>query len=275
MSSIRAALYDSFHDLMRDARANVEARQAAGYGWADRNAGNDSPTPCDEIVRQSVHGIASLTDAALRTFDDVDSLPIAPRGRARIVPGMAGRPDIPAVLAGSPAWARRVIRERAHVSPVRVIVDITATCDAKATDRARRGAVIAAACRVIASSRPVELHFVAMGVGKTNGKHAGIVSVRVDTAPLEIAHTAWISGSHSAFREAMMVRLFAIHGQRMDDRKTNARGMSESESRAIVAETFGADAVFIPRLQTSDGSPDCPILANPRGWLASFVTANQ
>lgn len=271
----RTALYDSFAGLMLDARANVEARQSAGFGWPDRDAGNDSPTPCDEIVRQSVHGIASLTDAAMRTFDDVDSLPIAPRGRARIVPGMAGRPDIPSVLACSPTWARRVIRERAHVSPIRVIVDISATCDAKATDRARRGAIIAAACRVIASSRPVELHFVAMGVGKTNGKHAGIVSVRVDTAPLEVAHTAWISGSHSAFREAMMARLFALQGQRMDNPKTNAGGLSEQESRAIVADTFGADAVFIPRLQTRRGSPDCAILADPNSWLASFVAANQ
>ena len=273
--AVKTALYDSFDAMMRDARANVEARQSAGYGWPDRDAGNSEPTPYDEIIRQSVHGIESLTDAAMRTFDDVDSVPIAPRGRARIVPGMAGRPDIPAVLAGSPAWARRVIRERAHVAPVRVIVDITATCDAKATDRARRGAIIAAACRIIAASRPVELHFVAMGIGKTRGKHVGIVSVRVDTAPLEVAHTAWLSGSHSAFREAMMVRLFALQGQRMDDRKTNARGMSESESRAIVADTFGADAVFIPRLQTLRGSPDCAILADPNSWLASFVAANQ
>jgi hypothetical protein len=268
-------LYDSFHDLMRDARANVEARQAAGYGWPDSDAGNSEPTPCDEIMRQSVRGIQSLTDAAMRTFDDIDSLPIAPRGRARIVPGMAGRPDIPAVLAGSPAWARRVIRERAHVAPIRVIVDITATSDANSTDRARRGAIIAAACRIIAASRPVELHFVAMGIGKTRGKHTGIVSVRVDTAPLEVAHTAWLSGSHSAFREVMMVRLFAIQGQRMDDRKTNAGGMIESEARAIVADTFGADAVFIPRLQTFNGSPDCQVLADPKGWLASFVAANQ
>ena len=69
--------------------------------------------------------------------------------------------------------------------------------------------------------------------------------------------------------------MLAMQGQRMASSRAECYGLPRDTAAAMVRERIAPDAVYIDRMPNNGMSIDCPILADPKDWLASFVAANQ
>lgn len=102
-----------------------------------------------------------------------------------------------------------------------------------------------------------------------------MIAVRVDTTPIEIAHAAWLAGSHAAYREVILPHMMAMQGQRMASSRAECYGLPRDTAAAMVREHIAHDAVYIDRMTNDGTSITCQMLADPKAWLESFVAANQ
>lgn len=111
------------------------------------------------------------------------------RPRPRWLDAPAGFvPNVPAYLAGHPASMRRRVREPSTHTPITIVVNTAISYMYSQTALIERGAVILALVRLLADRRPLTLY--AGYFGGDTQRPLG-VAVRLDTAPLDLAHATF------------------------------------------------------------------------------------
>jgi hypothetical protein len=98
-----------------------------------------------------------------------------------------GAPNVPAYLAGQPLAMRQRRRVTSDLSPIAVIVCMGASSDATAQQIATRGAAVLALTRLLSVSRPTTLVL----TSGYNDRRKHMLTVGMDTAPLDLARAAW------------------------------------------------------------------------------------
>lgn len=177
-----------------DLRAWIESKQAAGRfiqsGW-----GSISPAMW-RAFEMGDNAMAAKADALLDRIEAANPSAIDRRETVATVTG--GAVNVAAYLAGSPMSMRRRQRVEAP-APLKIVLDVTVSAGFKGDVIERRGAAALALLRLLVSAgHAVEL-WVAHGCGEGRGL-TGLSYMRLDTAPLDLARTAWIMGSEGYSR---------------------------------------------------------------------------
>jgi len=173
-----------FDDL--DTLADFAAGAHYKHHNSDHKWSGGSLRECVLKTRDGDLGLAAQSEALLARFESLRFE--TPRREWRSdVSGFV--PNVPAYIAGHPNAMRRRERAPSVVAPITVFVDVFASAAFSHQAILARGAAVLALVRVLARVRPISLY---VGFGSTawNGG-SGMVAVRINTSPLDLAHAAW------------------------------------------------------------------------------------
>lgn len=232
--------------LMREHASHI--RGGSWHGDTIENMRRKSETGDNSLVKES--------DRFLTMIED--QIPVSQGWRA-IDDVVGGVPNVPAFLAGHPMHMRRRVRVAKESAPLTVFADLTSSASISAKDVGRRAVVLLALVRLLVEHRPVELW---VGTAKGMGRGSGCAAWRIDTAPLDLARSAYHIGS------AAMARGF---GYGMTDSLFRTGGhwpfhSFEMHKRTAVERLRGVfgfgDVLYVPPIFEAD-----PLVADPVGWL--------
>ena len=185
------------------------AEYAAQERFATRGGTAWSGGTLRECVRRTRDGDATLvaqSEALMAKFEGL----VFPTHRREWVADVTGYvPNVPAHIAGHPASMRRRAKREAEAAPVAVFVDIFASSSFSHSDIMTRGAAVLALARILAGYRPIEL-YVAFASRRRDDNAAGCVAVKIDTAPLDLAHAAWALCGVGFLRQVMFSALEGV-----------------------------------------------------------------
>lgn len=182
-----------------------------------------------------------------------------------------GAVNIPAFVSGVPVHMRRRERVTSAVAPLSIFVDLTSSASIQATDLFKRGAAILALVRLLSNMRPVELSTV-VAVSPFNLKTCHIITVKLDTAPLDLARAAHML-THASVPRALC---YGIAEEQLNHASEGSlcwpyghdpnlfRNNAESIMRRVV--TPGSDVLFIPSIHTKDKA-----IQNPVTWIKTML----
>lgn len=199
-----------------------------------------------------------------------DQVPMS-RGWRNVDDVVGAVPNIPAFLAGHPQHMRRRERTARDNAPLTVYMDLTSSAMIEAKDVQKRGIVLLALVRMLVEHRPVELW---VGTSKGRPGCSGTVAWRIDTAPLDLARSAYHIGA------AAMARGF---GYGLDDSLHKTGGQwpfgkydystNNAEARLKSVVDWG-ELLYIPPIHLSD-----PLTTKPIEWLkrtmATYVKGDE
>lgn len=213
----------------------------------------------EELVRKATIGDNSLVAESDRFLDQLEGQVPLSRGWKNVDDVVGAIPNIPAYLAGHPQHMRRRQRMAKDNAPLAIYMDLTSSAMIEAKHLQKRGIVLLALARMLIEHRPVELW---VGTSKGRSGYSGTVAWRIDTAPLDLARSAYHIGA------AAMARGF---GYGMDDTLHRTGGHwpfgqynqnpANAEARLRSVIDWG-DLLYIPPIHLSD-----PLTTKPVEWL--------
>lgn len=180
--------------------------QSEGIGATAERPDSDwsgaNPETTLRRARQGDAGLVAASDALVSEFEDKIDFPTSRAANVRAVAG--GAVSVPAYLSGRPNCMLQRRQVVSDIAPITVMVDICVSASVDHSTIARRGAAMLALVRLLSTVRPVTLYALAGETvdhyGSDAGKYNGIIAVRLDTAPLDLARAAWLLGSTEATR---------------------------------------------------------------------------
>ena len=164
----------------------------AGGSWNEakgraRNGQQSRVKRSDDLLAK----IESLNDFVSSSFEVAASV-------------TGGVPCVPAMLAGHPASMRMRRRTVSAMAPLAIIVDSTVSASITSATIERRGAAVLALVRILSALRPVSLYITA---GLQSSGETSLISVPINTAPLDLARAAWALSSPDFLRKSC----FGVH----------------------------------------------------------------
>lgn len=211
------------------------------------------------------------SDKFLRLVEDM--LP-APTARHEVIDDVVGAvPNVPAFLAGTPLTMRRKVRRENEAAPIAIIVNMTTSAAIDSNDMAKRGAAIAALARALSSRRPVEL-WAGCGMDSnvpSDGKVGGSWSFwRIETAPLDLARTAFLL-AHPAATRYMLYNICGHYHKSGGGWPHRGMYMRPELERATVRRAFPhiEDMIYVPSAGVGDET-----ISDPMAWVKKNVAAH-
>jgi hypothetical protein len=162
--------------------ANAAKPHGRGSGWGGCSA--------DEAYTACTKGDLSCVGEAEMMIDKISAG--VETERSVWVPAVCGAyPIVADYLTGHPFNMRRRTHIQNENAPIRIYIDLTSSAGVHEQQLAKRGVAFLALAMLLTRSRPVEMHaFAALGpatVGRSDREQSGIVTLRLPTAPLDIA----------------------------------------------------------------------------------------
>jgi hypothetical protein len=167
---------------------------------------------------------------------------------ARNLPAVAGgAPCVPAFLSNSPMSMRQRRRVVTDLAPITVIVNVSAAQACTKDQIQRRGAAVLALVRLLAVQRPTTL---VLTVGYDDGQRC-LLTVAMDTAPLDLARAAWALTQPEFLRRFMFAAAAHACNLSGDDFGGNPlmgemRGKPEIAAGALGFSEYVASARLMP-----------------------------
>ena len=258
-------------------RSRVEAITAAGQfhdlGRFQRRDSWLGNVTYGEALRAITLGDESLVADSDKLLSELeDKLPHTKK--FQIQRGIAGGAvDVPQFLSGRPDCMRRRVRLDRNDAPVTIFMDLTSSGMISASALLKRGTTILALARALCEHRTVELWggvSLGGGTGYAGGKAwSSTVAWRIDTAPLVLAHAAFLLSSPAIARgvgygigPACAGRSWSgswsfanhdLHVRTQTERLRNAMGASEM---LVIPPIYGTD----------------PLVSAPLEWITRELT---
>lgn len=179
---------------------------ALSEAWADRGTGYYHNAPSGgwqgssdikRLLQSGDDDCAAASDKVMRLIEDQIDFGATRRRNIRAVTG--GVPNVAATLAGHPKTMRRRVKAVDSVAPLHVFVCVGAASSASVKSIQMRGAATLALVRLLSAARPTRLTLL-IAYRDAGG---GMVTVDVDTAPLDLARAAWALTQPEFLRRAM------------------------------------------------------------------------
>lgn len=181
------------------------ARRDGGGSWKNNESWEQS---CELALK----GKTQWVEKAQNVYDLLEAGGID-LDQQHWAPDRAGAfPVIPDYLAGVPECMRRKLTQTSDVAPVSMYASIEASASFESSELIKRGAAILALCMALQQTRPVELHLLCTLGGSPT---PGIVTVKLDTVPMDLAQMAYLFGSAGYFRNlhfGMAGRMYGFDG---------------------------------------------------------------
>lgn len=189
--------YDGIGDLARDMAGFENSFTRGDESGEDRWAG----ASWRGSLKHAKHGDLSHAGRSDKLLEKIEHLATFVSTAFQVQHSVTGGvPNIPSMLAGHPAHMRLRRRVLTQQAPLAIIIDATVSAGVEKESIERRGAAALALVRVLSAVRPITL-YVAAGL-KTHGKSI-IVTVPINTAPLDLARAAWALGAPDFLRRAI------------------------------------------------------------------------
>lgn len=218
------------------------------------------------------HGHLPSAEQSEKFLAEVENLiPAAPTARHEIIDDVVGAfPNVPAFIAGQPLSMRRKVKRPNEFQPIAVVVDLTSSAVIKAATVAKRGAAILALVRALASRRPVEL-WIGCGLDANRMNNALWQFYKMDTAPLDLARTAFMLAHPGACRGAMHQIAFGPAYKFEGNWPYGTGPVREDKFRAILAQAMPhvADVIACPSIYMTDQS-----VSDPVAWIAAHLATH-
>ncbi len=192
-------MFDSLDEIAQAGQAS------SGYRCDDvKWAGGTLSEALRKTREGDLAGVAA-SEALLAKFESL-SFPTYRREWYNEVAGHVA--NVPAFLAGHPQAMRRRRRAENSAAPITVFVDLFASCAFTQEQITTRGAAVLALVRLLAMHRPVTLYAAFAttsysGRRSHNGRTTACVAVKLDTAPLDLAHAAYVLTSPLFLRQVL------------------------------------------------------------------------
>jgi len=263
---IRLNLQD--RDVSYLAFPDLGALAQAATGLRERDAGWAGATRA-QAQRRAIEGNLDLVARADRLLDQIETdLDLSSLSRQSVPALAGGAPCVPAMLSGHPLTmrARRPVTNPAGEIAILVSAFISATISHNVI--ARRGAAVLALVRAVALVRPVRLVIFSPSDGH-HGRSA-LLSVPIETAPLDLARAAWALTSPEFLRQICI----PIENDLLGDSYAGGPPFT-GDAGAAVAGLLGADSYLaLPDLRNTNSQPFKTDRA-ALGWLQSNLATAQ
>lgn len=200
-------LHDHFESIAGATKYDdTEADKWTGASYSDTLTG---------LTRGDVAAVANsdkMLDKLEAMLPDIESN--THQTRASVAGGVV---NVGAMMAGHPAHMRVRRKVMADTGPVGVLVDLAVSGGVSASVIARRGAAALALTRILSRSRPVSLYMIG---GLRTNEDTALISIKIDTAPLDLARAAFMLQD-----PAMLRRCFFAICQNQSRKPTRKSGL--------------------------------------------------
>lgn len=183
--------------------AMADLAAAADKAGSPRSGGNAwAGSTFAEAIKRAREGDETRAAASDRMLERLERFSAQSQAFATLPAVAGGAPCVPAYLSNSPLAMRQRRRVLSQAAPVAVLVNgfYSAAVDHETIER--RGAAVLALVRVLSASRPVSLYWFVGAVDSVRGKGrlGSLITLPIDTAPLDLARASWLLCSPEAFR---------------------------------------------------------------------------
>lgn len=199
-------------------------------------------------------------------------------------PTVAGcYPIVAEFLAGEPECMRLPTLVGSEAAPLSVFVDLTCSGGVTPAEIKTRGIAVLAAVMALSAVRPVTLEVgcvmgtTAKGAPKAlKGERVSMVSVVLDTAPLDLSTAAWMLSDVAAARRLMYSVSEILHdfSGNWPTLKGAEHGASGSEAYAARVRTLldlPGDTLYVPAVSSFEFGNARDIFDNPIKWAERTV----
>jgi hypothetical protein len=227
----------------------------AGGGWY-----GDSTEDFRRKAEVGDNGLVAESEKFLASIED--QIPLS-RGWVNVDDVVGAIPNVPAFLAGHPQHMRRRQRMARDNSPLTIFMDLTSSAMISARDVTKRGVVLLALTRMLVEHRPVELWVgTAKDIRSGYPKGSGCAAWKIDTAPLDLARSAYHIGAAAmarGFGYGLTDALFRTGGGWPFGDVDLHRQTAAERLKAV----FGfSEMLYIPPIHLKD-----QMTTDPIGWL--------
>lgn len=155
----------------------------------------------EDTLRYARQGNAAIVPAAERLIDRLTA--ICGTERISWQPDVCGAyPIVPEFLAGVPECMRRRVSVPDERAPINIHVSVSASAGVSAEQIEARGAAILALVLLLSRDRPISLNV--LEIGRREDGADSVLSVPINTTPLDVATAAWALSSAAFFRRLIL-----------------------------------------------------------------------
>lgn len=200
---------EDFHDYCSNPavrRAHAEGKETVTTNWGG--------VAYSTAMRDLLYGSIDRAILAQQLFDDVVHATMDTLGRSVITSSVVGStPNVPAMLAGLPhcMLERSTTEEKSSNAPIRIVIDLFASCGITQQQFIRRGVAALAFTMVMNTVRPIDLYVAHTGASMHIPGSSVAHVIKIDTKPLDLPRAVWMISDPAFFRRlgfcAMMYEL--------------------------------------------------------------------
>lgn len=242
-------------ELINEARHNPRLRKTL---MADNHAGkNVEHVTFDQACESALSGDDSLVPQAETMIDSLNLEGFETRGREWQLAVAGAYPVVPEFLMNRPDCMRSLVVDQSETMPVRLVVDIFASCGFTGQQLRKRGLVMLALTMLLQRVRPVSLEILTSSLDDSRTRPIGLL-IPVATKPVNLSVAASLF-SPAFFRLLTASYMDVVLG-------TPASIPADSYHRCKAELNLGPDDLYV---EPAIGMPEetQAILGNPREWL--------
>ena len=257
--------FDSLYDFRLDCERVGFTKAGFWCEFADSWHGNESGTQTKQRMQT---GDVNLVPAAEALLDKLDGEIETPRRVFERAPSGAFA-IVPEAIAGFPTPMRRIVTTGDEKAPITVLASIAPSASVKASMFTKRGTVILALVMALARTRPVSLHVIDYGDGSRDNTGETVVSIRVNTDPLDLSTACYMLTSVGFVRRAIFSWQEVVNSYRGSwPRKFQPSYQKEYNDYLISKLALDpVNTLFIGAAHTVNE----PMLARPLDWIKEQI----
>lgn len=245
-------------DLIQEASSNASLERISTAHWTLGRVDNVS---FEQAVKRSARGDDSLVPEAERMIDSLALDGFETRGREWQLTVAGAYPLVPEFLANRPDCMRGLVVDTNETMPVRLIVDLFASCSFSSEQLRARGLVMLALTMMLERYRPVELMVMCSSLMRDTERETAepaALLIPVHTKPVNLSVAAFL------FSPAF-VRLLLFAYMEGIMRVPSCIPADTHHVCRRVLELGPSDIYIEPAI--GDSRQTSQILGNPRQWL--------
>jgi len=198
-------------------------------------------------------------------------------------PTVAGcYPVVAEFLAGEPECMRLPSPVGSESAPLSVFVDLTCSAGIHHGQMRQRGIAVLAAVMALSARRPITLEIgCVMGAsrhaaGLKSGEDVSIISVVLDTSPLDLATAAWCLSDVAMARRVMYGASRYFHSMTGDWASLEGAQYAAVQSEPYCQRVrelldLPGDTLYLPAVSNAESGNHAEVFRNPIKWCESIV----
>jgi hypothetical protein len=242
----------------RDYLTSTDWRNDVSVQYHDSARDWFGPDSWPDTLRKIMAGDEDMARTAESVYDILETGGIELEQHTWQADRAGAFPVVPDYVAGIPECMRRKIISANDQAPVSIYVDVAASAGFTAENLIKRGAAVTALAIALSQHRPISLYLLC-GLDADNAKNGYYVSVKLDTNPIDLSQIAYLLGSPSVYRRAMMSIGKQYYGYRGQWPFSIRPGNKDAISALRSALRLEPQDLLVPAIYMNDDTVNNPI----------------